>query len=149
MSAKQKIEIHQSVPGVVLTAENKCSYCKNSKCCTYITIEIDKPKKRSDFDELLWQVSHKNISFYKDEDGWFMNVEAVCDHLGDQGKCGIYETRPTICRDYSNDFCELDEPAEEGFDLHFTNYDELLAYCRKRFKNWDKKWQKKWAKKNG
>lgn len=149
MSAKQKIEIHQSVPGVVLTAENKCSYCKNSKCCTYITTEIDKPKKRSDFDQLLWQVSHKNISFYKDEDGWFMNVEAVCEHLGEQGKCGIYETRPTICREYSNDFCELDEPAENGFDLHFTTYDELLSYCRKRFKNWDKKWQKKWAKKNG
>ena len=36
----------------------------------------------------------------------------------------------------SNDDCELDAPAEEGFGLFFPDYDALLAYCKKRFKRW-------------
>jgi hypothetical protein len=42
-----------------------------------------------------------------------------------------------VCRDYKNDWCEFDEPAEKHFSHHFRNYAELLAYCRKRFKRWD------------
>ena len=61
-----------------------------------------------------------------------------CTHLQADGRCGIYETRPQVCRDHSNDYCELDAPREEGFDLHFKGYDELLEYCKKKFKNWGK-----------
>ena len=50
--------------------------------------------------------------------------------------CGIYDDRPEICREYSNDYCEFDQPAEEGFELYFDSYPALLAYCRKRFKRW-------------
>ena len=66
-------------------------------------------------------------------------MEAKCNHLKPNGMCGIYEQRPQVCRDYSNDYCEFDSPAEEGFDLHFQDYNALLGYCRKRFKNWDKR----------
>jgi hypothetical protein len=98
-----------------------------------------------DFDLLLWQLAHQNMEAYKDEDGWFLMVLNRCQFLHDDGRCGIYETRPQLCRDYSNDFCEFDAPAEEGFEYYFRNYDELDAYCRKRFKKWDKRF-KKWAK---
>jgi hypothetical protein len=47
--------------------------------------------------------------------------------------------RPSICRNHSNDFCEFDMPAEEGFDLSFRSYEELLGYCRKRFRGWDRR----------
>ena len=36
-----------------------------------------------------------------------------------------------------------DAPAEEGFALYFDGYAALDAYCRKRFKQWDKRF-KKW-----
>ena len=64
--------------------------------------------------------------------------ETTCKHLQKDGRCGIYEIRPQICRDHSNDFCEYDQPPEEGFDLYFPDYDSLLKYCKKRFNRWDR-----------
>jgi Fe-S-cluster containining protein len=119
-----------------LTPENKCSRCLPSRCCTYITEALDTPRSKADFDHLLWQVSHEGVEIYKDASGWYLLVLGRCEHLQADGACGIYEVRPRICRDYDNDWCELDAPAEEGFLLHFRAYAELLAYCRRRFKRW-------------
>ncbi len=47
--------------------------------------------------------------------------------------------RPEVCRDYSNDFCELDESIPKGSELFFSTYEQLDAYCRARFKQWDKR----------
>jgi Fe-S-cluster containining protein len=122
---------------IAVEVDNKCSRCLDDKCCTYITQSLDTPRAKVDFRLLLWQVSHQGVSIYKDKDGWFLLIEARCEHLMEGGGCGIYPDRPDICRDYSNDWCEFDQPAEEGFDLYFTDYASLLSYCRKRFKRWD------------
>ncbi|MXX98924.1 MAG: YkgJ family cysteine cluster protein [Gammaproteobacteria bacterium] len=122
--------------GVKITAENKCSFCKNSICCTYVTQAIDTPRSKLDFEHLLWQVSHRDVSVYKDEDGWCLLFDAKCSHLLPDGACGIYENRPQICRDHSNDYCEFDAPAEDSFELYFPDYESLLAYCKKRYKHW-------------
>ena len=124
--------------GVKITPENKCGFCTNSLCCHYVTQEIDTPRSKYDYEHLLWQVSHPGVSAYKDSDGWTLMFATTCTHLRADGRCGIYEARPQICRDHSNDFCEYDQPAEEGFDLHFPDYETLLAYCRKRFKRWER-----------
>lgn len=128
---------------LTITPENKCSFCYQSKCCTYVTQQIDTPRTKSEFDFLLWQLSHRNIQAYKDEDGWFLMFNTPCQHLQANGDCGIYESRPQICRDYDNDFCEYDEPAEKNFEIFFDSYETLLKYCRKRFKRWDKRFTKK------
>lgn len=122
---------------IKITAENKCGFCTNSKCCIYITQQIEAPRSMHDFDHLLWQLSHANVQAYKDEDGWFLLVNNRCTHLQLDGRCGIYAQRPRVCRDYSNDYCEYDAPAEDGFELFFDGYASLLEYCRKRFKHWD------------
>lgn len=124
---------------IKITAENKCSFCQGSKCCSYVTQQIDPPRSMDDFDVLLWQLSHRDVQLYKDEDGWFLMFNTPCLHLQDNGGCGIYETRPKICRSHSNDYCEYDAPAEEGFKKFFDGYDSLLKYCQKRFKGWDKR----------
>ncbi len=85
---------------------------------------------------MLWQISHANVNIYKDEDGWYLLINSPCTHLGEDGRCGIYAHRPAVCREYENDYCEYDAPAEEGFDLFFKNYAALLSYCKKRFKRW-------------
>lgn len=123
-------------PGIELTPENKCGFCTNSKCCLYVTQAIDAPRSKEDFEHLLWQVSHKGVKAYKDNEGWCLVFEAACVHLRPGGLCGIYENRPQICRDHSNDYCEFDAPAEDGYDLYFPDYDSLLRYCKKRFKHW-------------
>ncbi len=133
-----------------MTPENKCSFCTESTCCTYFTQQIDTPRKKSEFVHMLWQISHRNVQFYKDEDGWFLLVNNPCVHLLEDGGCGIYDSRPDICREYDNEYCEYDAPAEEGFELFFDSYDSLLQYCKKRFKKWDGKkkvGKKKMAKK--
>ncbi len=122
-----------------MTPETKCGFCTRSICCTYITQQIDTPRSIEDFDQLLWQLAHTNIQAYKDEDGWFLLINNVCAQLQPDGRCGIYEERPAICREYSNDFCEYDQPAEQGFDLFFDGYAALLQYCKKRFKTWDRR----------
>ena len=133
MVKKEKIKI---------TAENKCSFCTGSKCCTYVSQQIDTPRSMKDFDFIMWQLSHNDVQVYKDEDGWFLLFNQRCRHILPGGGCGIYETRPRICRDYDNDFCEYDMPAEDGFDLFFKDDSELGEYCRKRFKRWDKRFEK-------
>lgn len=125
------------VPAHKITPENKCGFCTNSKCCTYLTQQIPTPRSKQDFDHLLWQISHQNVQIYKDEDGWYLLVNNKCLQLQPDGRCGIYETRPQVCREYSNDYCEFDSSAEEGFELFFDGYAALLKYCRKRFRNWD------------
>lgn len=124
---------------IEITPKNKCSFCTQSICCTYVTHSIDTPRSKEDFDLLLWQVSHDHLKIYKDDEGWTLLIDGRCQHLQIDGACGIYETRPQICRDHSNDYCEYDAPSEDGFDLYFQNYDELLKYCKKRFKTWGKK----------
>ena len=123
-------------PGVEITAENKCGYCTNSYCCTYVTEELNAPKSKEDYEHMLWQVSHEGIEVYKDDEGWWMMVSARCTHLQADGACGIYDVRPQICRDHTNDYCEFDSPAEDDYDLYFPDYETLLKYCKKRFKRW-------------
>lgn len=127
-----------TIDNIKVTSENKCSFCTGSICCTYVTQHLDTPRSKEDFRQLLWQVSHKNIKIYKDDDGWTLLVDGSCQHLQIDGGCGIYNERPEICRDHSNDYCEFDAPSEDGFDLYFENYYDLLKYCKKRFKSWDK-----------
>ena len=133
MSARKKL------PEIEITSENKCSFCVGTKCCVYVTQEMETPRSISDFDHLMWQLAHQNMQAYKDEDGWFLIAMNKCQFLLPQGACGIYETRPQICRDYSNDFCEYDEPAQKHFEFYFKTYQELDDYCRNRFKSWDKR----------
>ena len=123
-----------------LAVTNKCSRCTNSICCTYTTEALGSaPRSKADFEHLLWQVSHQGVELYKDEGDWYLMFLGRCEHLQPGGACGIYEQRPQICRDYANDWCEYDAPAEAGFHRHFRNYAELLRYCKKRFKSWGKR----------
>lgn len=118
---------------------DKCDLCTASICCTYISQEIDTPRGMRDFDVLLWQLHHRDVHIYRDEDGWYLRVMNVCLNLMDDGRCGIYETRPIICREHENDYCEYDESTADTSELYFASAEELDKYCRKRFKTWDKR----------
>ncbi|KPK11228.1 MAG: hypothetical protein AMJ68_06410 [Acidithiobacillales bacterium SG8_45] len=126
-----------------LSAEEKCGYCTNTTCCTYITQELDTPRSMEDFDTLLWQISHKDVQAYKDDGDWYLLVNNRCRHILGDGRCGIYDVRPQICREHSNEDCEFNTPAsDDDFDLYFPDYESLDKYCRKRFKSWDRRWDR-------
>jgi len=116
--------------------QSKCARCKASSCCTYITQAIQKPRDQHDFQNLLWQVAHENVSIFKDDSGWFLQIDGRCEHLQADGLCGIYATRPLACREHSDENCEFEQDTADMFDLYFTDYDSLLEYCKKKFKHW-------------
>lgn len=133
MSAKRSFPDPAALP-----PEVKCAHCPGSRCCTYVTQAIDTPRAMADFDILLWQLAHEKVEVYQDEDGWYLTFLTPCRFLEADGRCGIYATRPRICRDHDNDWCEFDADPADDFKQYFRNYEELDAYCRKRFKGWDK-----------
>jgi Fe-S-cluster containining protein len=122
--------------GSAVKPDNKCNRCLSSTCCTYTTEALGTLRSKADFDHVLWQVSHQDVEVYRDRDGWYLLIRGQCEHLLPGGDCAIYADRPQVCREYSNDWCEFDEPAETHFTHHFRNYAELLQYCRRRFKRW-------------
>lgn len=122
--------------------ESKCDLCTSSICCTYVTQEIDKPKTIRDFDILMWQMYHKNVQIYKEEGHWYLKILNQCMNLLADGRCGIYDTRPFICREHENDYCEYDVSTDKSADLFFGTPEALDKYCKKRFKSWKKRYKK-------
>ena len=104
-----------------------CDYC-SAKCCKYFALPIDMPESRKDFDFVRWYLLHGRASVFVDEGDWYMLVHTDCKHLGPDNRCGIYHTRPQICRDYSTENCEYDDTwtYEQYFELpeQITEYIE-------------------------
>jgi Fe-S-cluster containining protein len=82
-----------------------CSQC--GLCCTYLAIEIDGPTSVKRATELLWYLYHQDVSLYVNDDSWMVQVETTCRHLTADRRCGVYATRPHICREFSERECEV------------------------------------------
>ena len=84
---------------------NLCSGC--SLCCEYVSVELDKPTGKGDYDEVVWLLLHKNVWVYiDDEDDWYVQFNTPCEKFGDDKLCGIYHNRPNVCRKHFQDSCE-------------------------------------------
>jgi Fe-S-cluster containining protein len=82
-----------------------CSQC--GLCCTYLAIEIDGPTSVKRATELLWYLYHQDVSLYVNDDSWMVQFETTCRHLTADRRCGVYATRPHICREFSEQDCEV------------------------------------------
>ncbi len=62
---------HKQVKQILIAIDysGKCSQCFDSKCCQYITEQIETPRSIRHFDVTLWQISHNNIHVFKDSSG--------------------------------------------------------------------------------
>jgi len=87
-----------------MTESEICLKCTG--CCRYITVEIDKPRSKEKVQLYRWYLLHKNVQIYIDNEGaWNLLFITPCSELQMDGKCGIYATRPQICKDYSPKSC--------------------------------------------
>ena len=87
-----------------MESDNPCQGC--SLCCRYVALEIDTPEDQNDFDQIKWFLVHKNVwGFIDHDDSWNLQFNTPCEKL-EGHLCGIYKTRPQICRDYSTENCE-------------------------------------------
>ncbi|WP_428623254.1 YkgJ family cysteine cluster protein, partial [Sedimenticola sp.] len=83
-----------------IPVDNKCGHCHPPLCCQYLTQEVDTPTTKQDFDHLLWQLSHRNMQLFQEDGTWYLLINNPCTHLQQDGRCGIYESRPEVCRAY-------------------------------------------------
>ncbi len=89
------------------TGEILCSYC-TARCCRYFALPIETPTTWNDFDNIRWYMMHGRISVFVDGGIWYLVVHNDCQHLMPDNRCGVYDTRPAICRKYSTSSCEYD-----------------------------------------
>ncbi|MEM1063556.1 MAG: YkgJ family cysteine cluster protein [Planctomycetota bacterium] len=105
---------------------NLCEYC-TAKCCRYFALPIDTPKTWREFDFIRWYMIHGRVSVFVDDGAWFVMVHADCRHLQSDHRCGIYETRPEICREYTTAGCEYDP--DGAHDQLFETPDQIWEYA--------------------
>jgi len=79
--------------------------------------------------DILWYLYHEKVYVYVDGGGeWSVHFEARCKNLGDDLLCGVYESRPHICRAFDNETCEVNDREHES--LTFREPAEFLAWLK-------------------
>ncbi len=107
-------------PGKVL-----CEYC-TAKCCRYFALPIETPDTVRDFDFIRWFLLHERASIFVEDEDWYLMVHTVCKHLQSDHRCGIYETRPEICREYTTDACEYGD--DTIYEKYFETPEQVDEY---------------------
>jgi Fe-S-cluster containining protein len=102
-----------------------CDHC-SAKCCKYFALQLDTPDCRADMDYIRWYLLHGETAVFTEDDAWYLVVFTHCKHLQADNRCGIYHTRPKICRDYSTDACEYDDT--HVYDRYFECAEQLDEY---------------------
>ncbi|MAG10878.1 zinc/iron-chelating domain-containing protein [Candidatus Pacearchaeota archaeon] len=114
-----------------------CGNC-DGKCCRYVALEIDKPTDLEDFENIKWYVCHENVNVFVDIDGkWFIEFLTPCEFLGRNNECNIYDKRPKICREYSQEDC-LFHNDDYGEKYTFKIVKDVEDYIKNNLKNENK-----------
>lgn len=124
--------------GLPVLNESVCNRC-TGLCCTYVTVEIDKPRSKRAKDDCRWYLLHAGVTIIVEDGNWHVKFPSRCDMLNDDNTCKIYEDRPKTCRDYANDNCDY-YSEYEGWERNYIELesaDDLVNYfeSRKRKKN--------------
>lgn len=106
--------------------ENLCDHC-TAKCCHYFALPIDEPVSRKDFDFIRWYLLHDRATVFVDDETWYLLVHTTCKHLQPDYRCGIYETRPQICREYTTAECEFDD--DWCYERYFETPEQIDEYA--------------------
>lgn len=103
-----------------------CEHCL-AACCRYIALPLDKPTTQRDYDDIRWYLMHQGICVFVEEGDWYVQFQARCKNLGVDNRCGIYESRPEICREYEPGECDY-AGGTYGYDNLFTHPQQIDEY---------------------
>lgn len=106
--------------------EHLCDHC-TAKCCRYFALPIDTPEELKDFEYIRWYLLHGRATVFTEDETWYLLVYTECKHLQSDHRCGIYETRPQICREYSTDDCEYDD--SWTYERYFETAEQVHEYA--------------------
>ena len=110
---------------ILIMAE--CKRCGD--CCRYVTVIIDTPEEKIDWEEVKWWVCHKNVIVYydKEDDEWAVEFRTPCKYQDENNNCTIYEKRPQICSDHDSDECETNADGD-CYDILFEEPADVDRY---------------------
>ncbi len=114
--------------------DSLCTYC-TAKCCRYFALPIDTPTTPRDFDFIRWFLLHERASVFTEDDTWYLLVHTVCKHLLPDNRCGIYDQRPQVCREYTTDNCEYDD--DWTYERYFETPEQVQEYAEAIFARTD------------
>lgn len=103
-----------------------CNHC-TALCCRYFSLPIKTPKTWEDFDNFHEYLSQGRVSFFTEDDVWYLVVYGDCQYLMPDYRCGIYLDRPEICGTYTTEGCEYDN--DVVFDKFFELPIQILEYA--------------------
>ena len=103
-----------------------CEYC-SAKCCRYFALPIDAPETFADYEYIRWYLLHDRASVFREDEDWYLLVHTTCKHLQYDNRCGIYETRPQICREYSTNDCEYED--DWTYDFYLETPEQVYEYA--------------------
>ncbi len=103
-----------------------CDHC-TAKCCRYFALPLETPDTLKDFEYIRWYMLHGETTIFCEDDDWYLMVHNKCDHLQPDQRCGIYETRPQICRNYSTDECEYED--DWTYDRYWETPEQVSEYA--------------------
>lgn len=103
-----------------------CSHCP-AKCCQYFALPIDTPTTWAEFEYIRWFLLHERAAVFVEEGEWYLLVYSRCKHLRDDNLCGIYSSRPKVCRDYSTTKCEYDD--HWVYEQYFETPEQVEEYA--------------------
>jgi Fe-S-cluster containining protein len=109
-----------------------CDQCAGL-CCRYFALPIDNPDCKRDYDNIRWYLLHDKVVIFVEDKQWYIGILTRCKQLQPDNRCGIYETRPAICRSYSTDNCDY-HAGDYGYDLLFTSPEALWEYAAKKLR---------------
>jgi uncharacterized protein len=107
-----------------------CEQCA-ALCCRYFGLPIDNPKTVEDFDNIRWYLMHESVVVFVEKKQWYLGVMTRCKNLQPDNRCGIYEERPRICREFTTDNCDF-HGAEYDYEHLFTSSEQLRAFAEEK-----------------
>jgi Fe-S-cluster containining protein len=102
-----------------------CEHC-SAKCCRYFALPIDEPTDLEAFEYIRWFLLHDQATVFVEDGTWFLLVHTRCKHLQPDNRCGIYATRPRVCREYSTENCEYED--DWVYDQYFETSEQVAEY---------------------
>ena len=115
------------------------SFCDGcSLCCEYVCVELDKPTRKNDYDQIIWLLLHKDVFVYIDgeDGGWYVQFNTSCEKLGDDKLCRDYNRRPNVCRKHKQDSCEK-YGTGNYFKKLFRNKEDFIKWLKKNKKDYN------------
>jgi Fe-S-cluster containining protein len=89
---------------------------------------MDTPETLKDYEYMRWFLQHDRAAVFTEDDTWYILVHTTCKHLLPNNRCGIYETRPLICREYTTDNCDF-HGGEYNWSVLFSSAEQLEKYA--------------------